>query len=219
MSSLATLQMLGLDDVVWPVTYRFVAQGGRNWTSWEMTVDAFGLNGMRDESIALGPRLFDSTIATAICTSVDLVYFDYLIHKLAPAPSIGGGGFHRGHIFSTPAPRDKTACLTFNTGHGDTFGRRRHYLYGMPINWQDGALLTNRGWDGCMAYAHMLSMGMSGQFIGGDLQHLIAYWNVVPQTPTNFWGIGFRRVTSYNVFQYVEKAPELSTELWPPTGS
>jgi len=217
--SLAQQQMLSPDDLVWPITYRFVAAGGSGFTSWEMTVEAADLNGLHDESVALGPALFKSTIATAICASISLVYFDYLIHKLSPAASIGGGGFNHGLQIGTPAPRDKSAAITFNTGHMDTNGRRRHFLYGMPFNWQNGSLLTDRGWDGAMNYAFLLAMGLQNHTFDGQLQHLIAYWHAIPPVVGNFYGVGFRRVTSYNVYQYVDKAPDLSDGLWPPSGT
>ncbi len=217
MSALSQLNMLDASELVWPLTFRYVAQGGRGWTSWEISVDAPGLNGLHDESVALGSQLWASSIATAITSSVDLVYFDYVIHKVAPLPSISGGGGYSGRLSGTPAPRDKSCCISFNTEHMDSYGRRRHYLYGMPFNWQDGQLLTPRGWDGAMQYAFLLAMGLSASYSGGTLQHLIAYWNVVPSTLDNLLGVGFRRVASYNVFQYVEKAPDLSDSLWPPT--
>lgn len=219
MPTLSGLKMLSSDDLVWPITYRYVAQGGRGLTSWELTVDVPSLEGDRDHSIALGIPLFNNTIATAICTSIDLLYFDYVIHKFSPIPGISGSGGARGLRFGTPAPRTKTACLTFNTEHSDSYGRRQHYLYGMPFTWQDGDFLTGSGWSGAMGYAHLLATGMHSHFSSGSMQHLIAYFGVVPPAVGNFWGVGFRRVASYNVFQYVDKAPELSASLWPPSAS
>lgn len=219
MSALSGLRMLGASDLSWPITYRFVAQGGRGFTSWEMSVDAADLAGKHDESVALGRLLFSATIATAICSSVALVYYDYIIHKEAPLGSIAPGGGAHGRLFSTPAPRNKSAVVGFVTEHDDRFGRARHYLYGMPFNWQDGDFLTDRGWDGAIAYAHTLALGMSAVFSGGQLQHLIAYWGVIPATLDNLLGVGFRRVASYNVFQHVDKAPEISENLWPPRAS
>jgi hypothetical protein len=211
--------MLDITDLVWPVTYRWVVSHPTGFSSWEISVDAFNLNGKHDETVALGSRLFNATIATAICTSTRLEYYDYFIYKEAPAPSLTGGAGATGKLFGTPAPRRSSAVVTFNTGHSDSYGRRQHALYGMPYAWQDGTFLTERGWDGVMGYAHLLAMGLQGQHFAGELQHLIAYWHVLPLSVPNFFGVAFRRVTSYNVFQYVEKAPELSTGLWPPTGS
>jgi hypothetical protein len=219
MPSLAELQMLDVSDLVWPVTYRWVVSHPTGFSSWEISVDAFNLNGHHDETVALGGRLFTASIATAICTSTRLEFFDYFIHKTMAAPSISGGAGLTGKLFGTPAPRRSSAALTFNTGHSDSYGRRQQYLYGMPNAWQDGAFLTNAGWDGVMGYAYLLAMGLQGQHFAGELQHLIPYWHVLPTSVPNFFGVAFRRVTSYNVFQYVEKAPELSTGLWPPTGS
>jgi hypothetical protein len=217
MSSLSQLRMLGIDDLTWPVTYRYNCQGGSGWTSWEMSVDVPALNGLKDETIALGDRLFASTIATAICSSIDLVYYDYTIHKLGPAVSIAGGFSTGGRQFGTPAPRNHSGVVGFNTEHDDSYGRRRHYLFGMPNNWQDANGLTDRGWDGCMNYAHLLAMGLSGAFGAGMMQLLIAYWGVLPFSVPNVFGVAFRRVASYNVFQHTDKAPDGHNLLWPPT--
>lgn len=219
MPTLESLKMISMDDLAWPVSFRFVAQGARNWTSWEMTVDIPAFVGKGDETKAIASTLFSASIATAICSSVSVVYIDYLIHKANPGASILGPNFARGRRFGTPAPRDKSGVIGFNTEHDDSYGRRRHYLYGMPFDWQDENGLTSRGWDGCMQYAQLLTMGLSAHFGAGEMQLLLAYWGVVPATINNFWGVGFRRVVSYNVFQYTDRAPELSADLWPPTGS
>jgi hypothetical protein len=216
MSALSMLKMLGADELTWPATYRYVCQGGGGWTSWEITVDVPAFNGLHDETVALGSRLWDASIATAICSSIDLVYFDYMIHKESPAASIAGGFTNSGRLFGLPAPRRSSGVLTFNTHHDDQYGRRRHYLYGMPNNWQDANGLTSRGWDGCMAYAQLLAMGLSSHFGAGMMQLLVAYWNVVPVTLDNLYGVGFRRVASYNVFQHTDKAPDLPSTSWPP---
>lgn len=219
MSDATALRVLEASDLTWPVTYRFNCQGGGRLMSWEMSVDAFALNGLHDETVALGPALFTASIATAISSSISLLYYDFLIHKESPAPSIGGGAFAGGRQFALPAPRAKTGVIALETGIDDERGYRRHYLNGMPNNWQDENGLTSRGWDGAMAYAHLLCMGMSGSLLGGQLQLLLAYWNILPRTIDNFFGVGFRRVTSYSVFQYTEKAPGTGEAIWPPTGS
>lgn len=219
MSAETIKRMLAIDDLTWPVTFRYVAAGGRGMTSWEISVDVPGFDGKVDETKALAVPLFSASIATAICTSVDLVWVDYIIHRNAPGAGILGGGFAGGRRFGTPAPREKSGVLSFNTEHGDKYGKRRHYLYGMPIDWQDENGLTSKGWDGAMGYAHLLTMGLSGHFGAGQMQMLLAYWDVVPRTVGNFYGVAFRRVVSYNVFEHTDKAPELSTDLWPPTGS
>lgn len=209
--------MIGIDDLSWPVSYRFNLQSGSGPMSWETTVDVPAFNGLHDETVALGLQLFNYTIATAICSSVVLLYYDYLIHKEGPAVSIAGGFGGGGRLFGTPAPRNKSGVLTFNTEHDDKNGRRRHYLYGMPFNWQDANGLTSRGWDGCMGYGHLLAMGLQAHSGAGNLQQLIAYWNVLPSTIGNVYGVAFRRVLSYNVFQHTDKAPDQFTPLWPPT--
>lgn len=184
--------------------------------SWEISVDVPVFNGLVDESRALGSALWANTVATATCSSLVLLYYDYLIHKASPAVSIAGGFGNNGRIPLTPAPRNKSGVLSFNTHHDDGYGRRRHYLYGMPNNWQDQNGLTSRGWDGCMAYAHLLAIGLQNHSGAGLMQHLIPYWNVVPASIDNLFGVAFRRVLSYNVFQHTDKAPDVFTTLWPP---
>lgn len=187
--------------------------------SWELSVDVPVFNGLHDETVKLGLELWNYTIATAISSSVVLLFMDYAIHKEQPAVSIAGGFGSHGQRFETPAPRSKSGVLSFNTHHDDGNGRRRHYLYGMPNNWQGTNGLTSRGWDGCFAYAHLLAMGLQSHSGAGNIQHLLAYWNVLPVTLDNLYGVAFRRVLSYNVFEHTDKAPDQFTTLWPPTGS
>jgi len=211
--------MLGLDDLTWPCTYRFNCQSGSGPMSWELSVDIPAFNGLPDESRAIGGAIWNSTVATATTSSLVLLYYDFLIHKAGPAVSIAGGFGLSGRQFGTPAPRNKSGVLTFNTHHGDRYGNRRHYLYGMPNNWQDANGLTSRGWDGCMAYAHLLAMGLQAHNGAGMMQHLIPYWNVVPADINNLFGVAFRRVASYSVYQHTDKAPDQFTTLWPPIPS
>jgi len=182
-----------------------------------MSVDAPTLNGKPDESVALGRWLFDFSIATAICSSIDLVYYDYFLHKVHAVPSIAGGLGARGHLSGTPAPRARSGVVGWNTDHADRDGRKRHYLYGMPRTWADENGLTSAGWDGVMGYAHLLAMGLQGHFGHGQMQLLIPYWNVIELDLGNFFGVAFRRVASFNVFQHTDKAPGISEDLWPPS--
>ena len=160
MSDAAALKMEEISDFSWPISYRFIAQGNRGYTSWEISVDAPFLNGHHDESVALGASLWSASIATAISRSVVLLYYESLIHKEAPIPGIASGGGARGRRFDLPAPRDRSGVITFNTHHADAYGRRRHYLYGMPNAWQQERRLTSTGLDGMMGYAHLLAIGM-----------------------------------------------------------
>lgn len=211
--------MLRIDDITWPVTYHFVASSGSGFFSWELSFDIPSLNTLEEETKAYGGEVWKASIATAICSSVRLEYWETLMHKVSPAAGIGVDAGARGRIIATPAPRDHTAIIGFNTDHADSFGRRRFYLYGMPHSWYGPNGLSEAGWTGAMGFAHLLAIGCSHHFGAGLQQLLLPYWNVIPADLGNIYGVAFRRVSSYNVFQFDERAPDANLTLWPPAGS
>lgn len=215
MASLNSLRMMGLDDFTWPVSILWHTAGPQGFTQQELTVDVPVLNGMHDETIALAGALWDAVVAPATTSSVQLLYSDVLIWHEAPLPGIGAGGFRFGRQPGRSASRAHSGVLLFHSGHDDDYAARRMFAYGMPERWTDGELLTEAGWDNLMAWGHALSMGLSAHFAGGTMQLLLMYPGVVESVPENLLGVGFRRVTDIRVCQYVDKAPELSTALWP----
>lgn len=207
--------MIALADLQWPVSYRFVTHDGDDFATQEITVDAWKLAGHLPETAAAGPLIWKESIATAMSSSVTLLFCEVMAWRGMAAPGIVAGGFARGHQFTAPAPRERSLVMGFHTGHGDRWGTRRHYLRGIPRGWSTDGLLNSAGWDGCMAYGHILCMGLQHDFISGGFQHLLHWTRVVPFAEENIWGVAFRRVTSYSVCEHVDKAPEYQLGVWP----
>jgi hypothetical protein len=69
-------------------------------------------------------------------------------------------------------------------------------------------MLNDAGWDALMECAFGLKMGLAGNDIGGDMQHLIAYPAILPPSVDNLSGTCLRRVTHLKVLQYTDKAPD-----------
>jgi hypothetical protein len=76
-------------------------------------------------------------------------------------------------------------------------------------------MLTSRGWDSLMVWAQGVKMGLAGDELGGDLQHLISYRGLIDPSPSNLSGVLFRRVTHLKVLQYTDKAPDWQGGIWP----
>lgn len=209
------LGMIAIDELTWPISYRFVTVGSQGWTQQDLHVDAPGLNNDHDHSLALGRLLWQGVVATATTANVQLAYAFMVAWHISPlaepfAP-IGARGLRLGRA----APRAHSPVLLLHSGHNDDDAARRVFLYGAPAEWQDGELLTDAGWDNLMPWAYGLAMGVLANFCGGEVQLLHAYPRRVDVVPENLGGVAFRRVSSLRVCQYVDKAPALSSELWP----
>lgn len=215
MPSLTSLEMLGTADLTWPISFRYVMLGSHGWTQTDLSVDAPDLNGNHDASIAVGARLWRAAVATATTTSTQLAYFLCVIWKLSPFAELGSSLFTSGVHFGSSAPRARSGVLITHTGHADDYAARRTFAFGMPSAWQNGDTLTSAGWDNLLMLAHAQAMGLSAAYLGGGLQLLHMYPNVVPSSVENLTGVGFRRVTAWRVCEYVDKAPDFSDALWP----
>lgn len=215
MPTLSSLSMLGLDELTWPVSYRFVEIGSHGWTQTELSLNIPVLNGNHDKTIAAGPTLWQAIVAPATTSSTQLIYFECLIHHEAPLPVLSGASLAFGLQPGTPAARDHSGVLLLHSGHPDELAVRRIFAYGMPAAWTDGETLNDAGWDHLMAWAHGVYMGAAADFIGGTMQLLHMYPRVLPVVPENLNGVAFRRVSDLRVCNYVDKAPDLFLGIWP----
>ena len=207
--------MVSLDDLQWPVSYRFITWAPGGFSSQEITVDMWRLIDRHDETLMAGELIWRRSIATAMVDSCRLELVEATIWKEVGVPGLCPVGGYTGHMSGMASHRDKSLVMAFHTNHADRWGTRRHYLHGIPRSWVADDVLSSEGWTGAMRLGHIYGMGLQHDSIGGGFQQLLHYTGVVPISPENILGVAFRRVTSYSVCQHVDKAPDLVLGLWP----
>lgn len=185
------------------------------WTQQVLSFDIPGLEAAPDKTAAVLWNYWQGLAATAATRNASLIYITYVQWKSSPAPNIYAGLQLSGLHFGPAAARDRSGVLLLHSGHDDKNACRRFFVPSMPVSWQDGELLTDAGWDGLMALAHGWAMGVLSNYCGGEAQLLHAYPRILPIVPENLGGVAFRRVVSLRVLQYVGKAPDWSSEMWP----
>jgi hypothetical protein len=208
--------MKGVDDFVDPVSFRYEMRTPWGLMAQDLSVDIRIFINDPSYYPKIGEALWRSTIATAISVDVSLDLFWWVRWRSGAlatpaAPSFGS----RGRQYGTPAGRAHTAIVQMDTGHGDNAALRCIHLPSTPLVWQSGGMLTDRGWDSLMCWAQGLRMGLAGEDLGGDLQHIIAFPRIIPPTLENLAGVLFRKVGWLRVLQYTDKAPDFPGGLWP----
>jgi hypothetical protein len=209
--------MIGLDGFNDPVSFHYEMRTPFGYMAQDLSVDIKILLSEDSYVPAIGEQLWRAVIATAINHEVhlDLMwYVRWLRGPLAlPWPPLGSTN---GRQFGAWTPKDETPIVLMHTGHADDYAARRLFAPAAPRTWVEDTILSKRGWDSMMMWAHGIKMGLAADEIGGDLQHIIAYPGIVPASIENPAGVLFRRVTHLKVVQYTDKAPDgLPSGLWP----
>lgn len=206
-------------DLVEPVTFHYEMRTPWGWTAQDFTVD---IKVLLSDPAYIGPigwHLWRSTIATAISTHVRLDLLWYVRWRVAPlATPYVGSQSAEGRQYHDASPRDRSGTVVMHTGHTDSYAARRLFLPAIPTVWHSDGMLNDRGWDSMMTWAQGVKMGLAWETsggLGGDMQHLLAYPYIIPPTIGNFGGVLFRPVKWLKVCQYLGKAPELPSGLWP----
>lgn len=208
--------MSTVDELHDPVSYRY-----EMITSWGMAAVELSVDikiDITDSSYygKIGEALWNATIATAITRNVRLDLVWYVRWRSGPlALPHAPGLLARGRIFATAASKAHSAIVLQHTGDTDAYAVRAIHLPETPINWQTDRMLNDRGWDSLMTWAQGVKMGLAGDELGGDLQHLLRYSRIVPPSIDNLGGVLFRRVTHLKVMQFTDKAPDFTGSLWP----
>lgn len=208
--------MLGAEDFFDPVSFHYEMRTPWGLLAQDLSVDIRILL-TKDEYVpAIGLQLWQSTIATAITSSCSLDMMYYVRWHTSPLALPWPPGFSQ-HGYQTGLPAGKLHCpiVLMHTGHTDNYAAREIVLPSTPLRWQAGGLLSEDGWDSLMQWAFGVRMGLAGEDIGGDLQHIIAYPHIVEPSIDNLAGVLFRKVTHLKVLQYTDKAPDLPSGLWP----
>lgn len=215
MPTLGELSMIAPGDLEWPLSFRYNIRTSFGWTQNEIHVNVPAMTDKPDLAPALGWELWRGVVAPATCWSSSVDFMQYVVWHQAPVGLPYVGLENRGTRFETSCSRDQCAVLLLHTGDRDDAAGRRLFLPGMPRTWQADGVLTSRGWDACMELAHGVAMGMNVGTIGAECQLLNAYPGIVPPTVENLGGVGFRRIASLRVCQFVDKAPDQSSAIWP----
>jgi|SRR5215207_519092 len=209
------LRVIPLEELEWPVSYRYVYQLPWGQTSTTLTVDAPGLQGSIEQSKTLGGILWELGIATAITLGAVLVRYDMLCWRFLAAPLPILDGVRRGLLGGAPAGRGDAAMAVLMTGHPDSMGYYRMPLGGIPASWVVDGQLTLGGRDAIEVWGGMMLMGITGHLTGAPLSWLVPYRGALAPSVANPGGHAFRRVMGVAGMLHTRIAPEVSSGPWP----
>lgn len=207
--------MIGLEDLQWPVTYRFLTSSPYGFSSTELTLDMWRLIDRPEASKAAGPEIWKKSVALATSRSVRLELCEVMMWKLPTGPQIQDPGDRVGVQHLTPSHRDESLIIGMHASAQEARSTRRMAIFGFPRGWHEDGMLNEAGWDGGMLLGNVMGASFQHDAIGGGMQQLLHWTGVVPFSIDNIFGVAFRRVTSYSVCQYLGKAPDYELGLWP----
>lgn len=215
MPTLASLKMISLESLQWPVTYRFLTSGPGGFSSTEFTLDMWRMIDRPDDTKAVAPLIWARSVAYATSHAVRLELCEVMMWKLPTGPQIVGAGDHVGHNMLTAGARDRSLILVSHDAVMDRFSSRRTAIHGFPRDWSTEGMLNEAGWTEGMRFGHVIAESFSHDTIGGGFQQLHHWTRVVPFDITNLFGVAFRRVNHWSICQHVGKAPDYELGLWP----
>jgi hypothetical protein len=208
-------RMDGLLAYEWPVTWRYHVSAPFGRTQQLLTVDVPAFAGSIEHSQQLGLELWSRGLAGASTVGLELLEWDTVCWRLAPAALPLQAFGARGHNSGPSTGRDRAAFLTLETGLLDSFGFRRLCLPAIPESWALGNQLSFAGWDGLLTIAEGLNIGLQQPIAGGPYQWLIPYPELLPASPSNPSGVAFRKVTKVRVCSFLDRAPDPSALPFP----
>lgn len=185
------------------------------WTASVFSFDVFGLENHADKTGAALWAIWAGIVAPATTRQTSLYYIEFVDWKASPLAQVYVGLPLSGRLVRPVGPRSQQGVMILHDDLADDFSGRRFFTPGMPREWCDGELLTDAGWDNLMNLIGGWACGAMGYFGNGQLSLLNAHPHSCDEELGNLGGVGFRLVSSLRVCQYVDKAPTLSTDLWP----
>lgn len=211
----AELQCIALDDVAWPVTWRWHTRGPWGDTTQEVTVNVPGLEGDIAGSMRLGGLLWERSVAAATTSEMQLREWDTVCWRFADAglPSLDPPKI--GRLAGTPAARKDTPVIVLHTDHLDTLAMRRFFVPGVPDRWIEDELVTRGAFHALEALGHVMTMGLQGHLTGGPMIWMIAYPQLIEPSIANHGGVAFRRVEYLRICHHTRPAPLPSVQPWP----
>lgn len=209
------LRVVQLDALAWPITWRWHMRAPWGDTRQEFTVDCPSLAGSIGPSMNLGLGVWSRAIAPAISHDVELVGWDTVCWKIAPAGLPMGAIGARGLQPGRGTERSQAGCVIMHTGDDDRLARRRLMYPCIPRGWVVDGLMTGTGMEALQTIARGVYIGLASHWTGGPYRWLLAYPELLPATAANGNGVAFRTVEWLRCCLHVEPAPALSSEPWP----
>jgi len=207
--------LVRLDQLTWPISWRFTISAPWGQYAQVITVEAPELFGEREKSQKLGELVYQSLVASATTFQTRCIYIETVVWRGGSFPWPSSPDQLRGDHFAASTARHDTGVLVLHTGHADGLARRRFYLGGMPSTWTSGRLLNVEGAERLQELARGMIVGLvtgSGHL---PMRLLLAYPRKLDLGGVFGPVVGFRFVEHIRVCQYTERAPDLSEELWP----
>lgn len=215
MPSASDLMMYPTASLQWPCSARYIVQSRFGWTEQTLSFDLFGLGSTPALTPVVLWDLWTLMVAPATVRSSSLVWLEWVAWKSTPLAQPYVGSFTQGRLVHDTRSRDEQLCIVMHSGHADDYAGRRFFLPGTPAGWSDAGVLTPTGWESGMEMLNAWAMGALAWYVGGQVSLIHAYPGVLPSIPENLAGVAFRLVSDLRLCQYVDKAPTLSSELWP----
>lgn len=215
MNDAALLDLLPLEDVPYPISWRYILQTPHGFTQQTLTADVPYLANRPDLGGALGARLWLSSLATASTASTALTVVQTVQWKQSSVAEVQAVTDTYGTRSGLTAAADSTAVLVALTGHQDTYGRRRLFLPGTPASWVQDRMLTQNGAAKLQELARALVLGIGLPHGDKDIRWLNYYPGAITYEDPPFHRVGFRRVSHVRVCHYAERQPDLAVTAFP----
>lgn len=209
------LAVMKIDDLVYPISYRWHLDTPFGATQVELTVDGEGIDGFFDGAPRLGELLFMAAIAPAIHHNVSCRMIESMVWKEALVPTITFPQGVQGLRFGGRLGREHGVCLVLHSGDHDSLALQRIIIPTPDPDWVEGGLLTVAGAEQLQTLARGWVYGMTRIINGSDLRLLIMHPNVVPSPLKEVKRPGFRDVQYIRVLQHTERVPEQGPVDWP----
>lgn len=215
MPSAAQLNMWALGQLNWPCSARYIVQTRFGWTEQTLSFDLLGMGSTPEKTPIALWALWTLLVAPATVRSSTLIWMEWIAWKQLPLAQPYVGPFTEGRLVERTRARDQQLVIVLHSGHTDDYAGRRFFLPGTPIGWSDGELLTQAGYEHGMDMVNAWAMAALAWYCGGTVSLIHAYPGILEPAEGNLGGVAFRLVSDLRLCQYVDKAPDLSSELWP----
>lgn len=207
--------MIPLDQLSWPMTFRFHLSTEFGFTWQDLTLDIPDFRDHLEATTRFAPALWRDFVSSLTTASTLLEFTEVVEWKRSPLPQLLLALPVGGKNTSRPAKQEESGVIVLHTAHTDRWSRRRFYLPGMPRSWQDQRRLSEEGISNIYAGVAILQMGFLAPELPRPFSWYIAYPDMVERTPANLVGVAFRAVEWIRICSHTSKPPEGAGTDWP----